>query len=132
MRGMKKVSNTTFLYDLQCWSRHSTSMGHTVLRSLMASCLRAIITVHALCFAVFLQPSEKRSPRKRQRWLWEEDRGKDKICIQQGYSRSSRWQSHILKRGPRPSISFFTFLLFSKLILHSKKSSQRRRLLDLF
>jgi len=53
-------------------------MGHTVLGSPAASCLRATVTVRALCFAVFLQTREKRHTQTptHQRRLGEEDRGK--------------------------------------------------------
>lgn len=59
---MKKVIATTFLYDLNLGVGPGTVPEWDMYCALFTGSLRAILTVHPLCFAVFLQTREKKHP----------------------------------------------------------------------
>lgn len=75
---MKKIITTTFLYDLNLGVGPGIVAEWGMYCALFTGSLRAILTVHTLRFAVFLQTREKNQPphTQQRRCPWEEDRWK--------------------------------------------------------
>lgn len=95
------------------------------------------LTVHTLCYAVFLQTREKKPLRAAEMPMGRRQMEEvDKICVQQGYIRASHWRALLLNKGSTPSISFFLsffFFFFSQSwFWTARNKSQTKRVLNLF
>lgn len=123
VRSLKRVINTTFLYDLNLGAGPDTVPEWGMHWALFTGSLRATLTVHTLCFAIFLQTREKKPRPEQQRCPWGENgwkRWTKFVYSRLTLGHHTEEPFHLIK-VQHPVFLFFTFLLFSEFILDSKK-----------